>query len=65
MEDFLRAAEWVYRTLDMLVQLRVVSDQSDSDFVPLGDEECWAAPVCSFVGGYYYCLLYTSPSPRD
>ena len=42
----------------MFVQLRVVGDQPDSDFLPLGNEKCWAAPVCSLVGGYYYPFFY-------
>ena len=48
----------MYRTLDVFVQLRVVCDQPDSDFVSLGDKERWTAPVCCLVGGHYYSFLY-------
>ena len=36
----------------------------------LREEPVWAGPVKNLIdpfgyGGYYICLLYTSPSPRD
>ena len=37
--------------LDVFVQLRVVGDKPDSDFVSFGYEECWAAPIRCLVGG--------------
>ena len=57
LQDFLCAAERVNWTLDVFVQFCVVGDKSDSDFVPLGNEECWAAPVRCFIGGKDYPFL--------